>query len=118
MTAIVAAFRQSEYMLISVDQRTVYTDCKNFAYFKTTKILNRRQHRWAEFLQSLNFKAVYREGSLNEKADALLRRRGYPPEGGTNSDPHTFFCPHQYVGQERDILRRQVLQSCQGFWLH
>jgi len=64
----------------------------------TTRILNRRQHRWAEFLQSFNFKVVYRAGRLNEKADALSSRRDYRPKGGSNSDPYTFFCPHQYVG--------------------
>jgi len=117
MTAIVPAFSEWEYMLRSVEQITVYTEHKNLEYFNTTMILNRRQHRWAEFLQSFNFKVVYRKGRLNEKADALSRRRDYRPEGGSNSDPYAFFCPHQYVGQERDILRPQVLQSCQGFQL-
>jgi len=52
MTAIVAAFREWEYMLRSVEEQiTVYTDHKNLEYFNTTKILNRRQYRWAEFLQ-------------------------------------------------------------------
>jgi len=118
MTAIVAAFREWEYMLRSVEEHiTVYTDHKNLVYFNTTKILNRRQHRWAEFLQSFTFKVVYREGRLNQKADALSRHRDYRPKGGSNSDPYTFFRPHQYLGQERDILRPQVLQSCQGFRL-
>ena len=91
MTAIVAAFREWEYMMRSVEEQiTVYTDHKNLKYFNTTKILNRRQHRWAEFLQSFNFKVVYRERRLNEKADALCRRRDYSPEVGSNSDPCTF----------------------------
>ena len=73
-------------MLISVDEMiTVYTDHKNLEYFNTTKTLNRRQHRWAEFLQPFNFKVVYRAGRLKEKADALSRRRNYRPEGGSNS---------------------------------
>jgi len=118
MTGIVAAFREWEYILRSVEeQKTVYTNHENLEYSNTTKILNRRQHRWAEFLQSFNFKVVYREGRLNEKADALSRRTDYRLEGGSNSDPYTFFCPYQYVGQERDILRPQVLQSCQGLRL-
>jgi len=118
MTAIVAAFREWEYMLRSVEEQiTVYTNHKNLEYFNTTKILNRRQHRWAEFLQWFNFKMVYSEGRLNEKADALSRRRDYRPEGGSNSDPDTFFRPHQGVGQERDIMRPQVLQTCQGLQL-
>jgi len=70
MMAIVAAFCEWEYTLSSVEEQiTVYTDYKNLEYFNTTKILNRRQHRWAEFLQSFNFKVVYREGRLNKKAD-------------------------------------------------
>ena len=72
----------------------VYTDYKNMEYFNTIKILNRRQHRWAEFLQTFNFKVVYREGRLNEKADILSRRRDYCPEGGSDSYPFTFFRPH------------------------
>ena len=95
ITAIVAAFREWEYTLRSVEEQiTVYPDHKNLEYFNTTKILNRRQHRWAGFLQSFNFKVVYREGRLNEKADALSRRRDYRPEGGSNSDPYNFFRPH------------------------
>jgi len=105
-------------MLRSVEEQiTIYTNHKNLEYFDTTKILNRRQHRWAEFVQLFNFKVVYHEGSLNGKADTLSRRRDYRPEGESNSDPYTFFCPHQYVDQEWDIFRPQVLQSCQGFRL-
>jgi len=92
MTPIVAAFREWEYMLRSVEEKiTIYTDHKNLEYFNTTKILNRRRHRWAEFLQSFNFRAVYRKGRLNKKADALSRHRNHCPEGGSNSDPYTFF---------------------------
>jgi len=72
MAAIVAAFKEWAYMLMSVDdQILVYTDHKNLEYFNTTKTLNRRQHRWAKFLQPFNLKIIYREGRLNEKADAL-----------------------------------------------
>jgi len=73
------------------DQILVYTNHKNLEYFNITKTLNRRQHRWAEFLQPFNFKVIYREGRLNEKAHALSRRRDYGPEGGSNSEPFTFF---------------------------
>ena len=95
----------------------MYTDHKNLEYFNTTKTLNRKQHRWAEFLQPYNFKVIYREGRLNEKADALSRRRDYRPAGGSNSEPFTFFCPGQYIGEEPVILRPHVLQTYQGFRL-
>jgi len=105
-------------MLMSVDdQILVYTDHKNLEYFKTTKTLNQRQHRWAEFLQPFNFKVIYREGPLNEKADALSRCRDYRREGGSNSEPFTFFRSGQYVHEEPVILRLHVLQTCQGFRL-
>jgi len=92
MATIVAAFKEWADMLMSVDnQILVYTDHKNLEYFNTTKSLNRRQHRWAEFQQPFNFKVIYREGRLNEKADALSRLRDYRPEGGSNYEPETFF---------------------------
>jgi len=77
-------------LMLVDDQILLYTNHNNLEYFNTTKILNRRQHRWAEFLQLFNFKVIYREGQLNEKADALSRRRDYCPVGGSNSRPFTF----------------------------
>jgi len=113
VTARVAAFWQSKYMLRSVEaQLMVYTYHKNLEYFNSTKILHRGQQNWAEFLQSLNFKVVYREGRLNENADTLSKRRDNHPQWGSNSDHPSFFCRHQYVRQEQDILWAQVLQSC------
>ena len=58
---------------------------------------------------------VYREGRLNPKADALSRRRDYCHKGGSNSDQQPFFHLGQWqVQQEKDLLRPQVLQTCQG----
>jgi hypothetical protein len=50
----------------------------------TTKILNRRQARWAQELSSYDFKIIYRKGSSNGKPDALSRRSEYRPEEGGN----------------------------------
>ena len=97
------------------DEITVYTYHRNLEYFNTTKVLNRRDHRSAEFLQQFNFLVVYWEGRLNQKADALSRRRDYCHKGGSNSDQQPFFHLGQWqVQQERDLLRPQVLQTCQG----
>jgi hypothetical protein len=49
----------------------VFTDHKNLEYFITTKQLNRRQARWAEFLSEFNFKIMYRPGKQGEKPDIL-----------------------------------------------
>src|SRR5690606_4863860 len=52
-------------------------------YFMTTKLLNRRQARWSEFLSRFDFKIVYRPGKQGGKPDALTRRSGdLPCEGG------------------------------------
>jgi len=105
MTAILATFREWEYLLRSVEEQiTVYTYHKILEYFNTTKILNRTQYRWAQFLQSFNFKGVYGKGRLNEKADALSRRMDYRPEKVSNFDYYTSFRLNQYFGHERDIL--------------
>jgi len=102
---IVTAFKEWAYMGMSVDdQILLYTDHKNIEYFNTTKTLNCRQHPWAEFLQPFNFKVIHREGRLNEKADALSRRRDYRPEGGSNSEPFTFFA--------LDSILERSLSSC------
>ena len=96
MSAIVAAFKEWHHLFIAVkDEITVYTDHRNLEYFNTTKVLNPRQHRWAEFLQQFNLRVVYREGRLNQKANALSWRRAYRPEGGSNSNQKPFFRPGQ-----------------------
>ncbi|KAG0159950.1 hypothetical protein PDIDSM_7477 [Penicillium digitatum] len=44
---------------------------RNLEYFTTTKLLNRRQARWSEFLSRFNFKITYRPGKQGAKPDAL-----------------------------------------------
>ena len=60
----------------------VYTDHKNLEYFNSTKILNRRQARWAEILSEFDFTIVYRPAKKNGKADALSRRLDHELERG------------------------------------
>jgi hypothetical protein len=43
-------------------------------YFTITKLLNRRQTKWFEFLSRFNFKIIYRLGKQGAKPDALTRR--------------------------------------------
>ena len=97
MLAIVAALKEWEHMLKSCQgEFTVYTDHKNLEYFATTKVLSRRQARWAEFLAEFWFKVVYRPGLLNTKADVLSRRRDYADEEGGEA-PRSLFKPGQWV---------------------
>src|SRR6266705_2778758 len=66
----------------------VLSDHKNLEYFMSTKLLNRRQTRWAEFLLRFDFKIVYRPGKAGGKPDALTRRSGDLPEGGDERLQH------------------------------
>ena len=66
----------------------VLSDHKNLEYFMSTKLLNRRQIRWAEFLSRFNFKIQYRAGNAGSKPDALTRRSGDLPEEGDERLQH------------------------------
>ena len=48
----------------------------------TSKLLNRRQARWAEFLSRFNFRITYRPGKQGGKPDSLTRRSGDRPDEG------------------------------------
>lgn len=84
----------------------VITDHRNLEYFTTTKLLNRRQARWAEFLSRFNFKIVYRPGKLGAKPDALTRRSGDLPKEGDERLEH----------QSRVVLKKENFEpdSLQG----
>ena len=65
----------------------VHTDHKNLRYFTTTKVLNGRQTRWAEFLSEFNFTIHYKKGSENARADALSRRADHHDNTSEASPP-------------------------------
>lgn len=52
----------------------ILTDHKNLEYFRTEKMLNRRQTRWAQRLAGINYSLTYKPGTLNGKANALSWR--------------------------------------------
>ena len=97
MLAIVEAFKQWEHLLKSVQSTvTVWTDHKNLEYFSTTKVLSRRQARWAEHLAEFDFVIIYRPGTKNVKADVLSRRWDHAPEGGGEKPQMSFLKPGQF----------------------
>ena len=84
--AIFEAFRIWRHYLdgsaLPVD---VVTDHKNLEYFATSKVLNRRQARWSEYLCQFNLIIRFRPGKLGTKPDALTRRWDvYAKEGGND----------------------------------
>ncbi|KAH0606065.1 uncharacterized protein H6S33_004522 [Morchella sextelata] len=60
----------------------IISDHKNLEYFISTKQLNRRQARWAEYLSRFNFVIKYRPGKQGGKPDTLTRRSGDLPGEG------------------------------------
>jgi hypothetical protein len=83
LMAIVRAFEEWQPELQSLENPVkVLSDHKNLEYFTTTKLLNRRQARWSQFLSQFNFQIVYRPGKTGGKPDALSRRSGDLPKEG------------------------------------
>ena len=73
--AIVWAFEHWRAELQPVEHPIqVLSDHKNLKYFMSTKLLNRHQARWAEFLSQFNFKIIYCPSKRGGKPDALTRR--------------------------------------------
>ncbi|KNZ48723.1 putative retrovirus polyprotein [Puccinia sorghi] len=71
----------------------VLTDHNALKYFMSSKVLTRRQARWAEFLSEFHFTITYQPGKLAVVLDALSRRdKVYPREGKafTNNNPDNF----------------------------
>jgi hypothetical protein len=77
LMAIMRAFEEWRPELQSIiNPIRVLSDHKNLEYFTTTKLLNRHQARWSQFLSQFNFKIVYCPGTTSGKPDALTRRSG------------------------------------------
>ena len=93
--AIFEAFRiWCHYLDGSAAPVDVVTDHKNLEYFSTTKILNRRQARWAEYLCQFNIIIRFRPGKLGAKPDALTRRWDVYAKEGVND--YAKVNPHNY----------------------
>ncbi|KAH0610200.1 uncharacterized protein H6S33_011727 [Morchella sextelata] len=79
----------------------VLSDHRNLEYFMTTKLLNRRQARWSEFLSRFDFVIQFRPGKQGTKPDALTRRSGDLPKEGDERLTH----------QSQVILKRKNLDT-------
>lgn len=82
LMAIIRAFEEWRPELSGTDEPIeVFSDHRTLQWFMTTKQLNRRQARWAEFLSEFNFVIKYRPGKQGTKPDSLTRRTGDVPAG-------------------------------------
>ena len=76
MVVIVDCFKEWRHFLIGCPHKIqLYTYHKNLEYFNSTKILNRRQARWAEILSEFDFVIIYRPGEKNSKAVLRIIQR-------------------------------------------
>jgi hypothetical protein len=66
----------------------ILSDYRNLEYFITTKMLNRRQACWSEFLSRYYFCIIYRPGKQGEKPNALTRRSEDLPKEGDERLQH------------------------------
>lgn len=72
--AVLSSLQNWRHLLIGTDLPvTIYTDHQNLSYFKTRRLLNRRQARWSEQLSDFNMVLVPRAGTLQVVSDALSR---------------------------------------------
>ena len=60
LLAVVDTFKHwRQYCEGATHQVQVYSDHQNLEYFTTTKVLNRRQARWAQELAGIDFRIYY-----------------------------------------------------------
>ena len=89
LLAVVDVFKHWRcYCKGATHQVQVFSDHQNLEYFTTTKVLNRRQARWAQELAGIDFRIYYRPDTQNGKPDALSRHSKYrPKKGGVENQP-------------------------------
>jgi len=106
LLAVVDAFKHwRRYSEGAAHQIQVFSDHQNLEYFTTTKVLNRRQARWAQELAGIDFRIYYRPGMQNGKPDALSRRPEYRPEkGGIENQPITAVLQEKNLANRRNQL--------------
>jgi hypothetical protein len=92
----------------------VYSDHRALEYFMTTKVLNARQVRWAEYLAPFDFRIQYTPGKSNARADILSRREqdmANLKEAQTDNRNRVFLGPHRLDPRINSELARQYIQD-------
>ena len=90
----------------------VLSDYCNLEYFMSTKLLNRCQARWSEFLSRFNFRITYQLGKLGGKPDALTWRSGDLPKEGDERLLHqsqTVLKPHNFTVSALNISNNELI---------
>ena len=78
LLSIVRALEEWRHYLMGTKHEVeVLTDHNNLLYFRKSQNLNRRQARWAQYLEHFHLILRHRPGKLNTIPDALSRRADY-----------------------------------------
>ena len=102
LLAIVDSFKKwRRYLEGARLQVHVISDHNNLELFATTKILNRRQARWAQELAGYDFRIFFRPGKQNAKADFLSRRPEHRLEKGEDGMQGPILLPRNLRPPER-----------------
>ena len=105
LLAIVDSFeRWSRFLEGANHQVQVITDHQNLELFQTTKVLNRRQARWAQELAGYDFRIFFRPGRQNVKVDYLSRRPEHRQETGGDRKPETILKPENLYDEHTTHL--------------
>ncbi|MBW0573136.1 hypothetical protein O181_112851 [Austropuccinia psidii MF-1] len=93
----------------------VLTDHSSLQYFMSSKVLTRRQARWAEFLSEFHFSITYCPGGLATLPDALSLRENIYPERGEDfisKNPMNF---QQLIKQDESQPSRYFAVKVESF---
>jgi len=108
LLAIVRVFKEwHPHLKGSSHPVQILSDHKNLEYFMSTKLLNRRQARWSEFLSCFDFRIVYRPGKAGGKPNTLTRRSGDLPKEGDErqlTNQQAVLKPHDMTGLALHVL--------------
>ena len=108
MLAVIRALEEWRAELEGLQRKErfeILTDHRALEYFMTTKKLNARQARWAEFLSRFYFLIRYRPGKQNTLADALSR----PEKTDLKMDNH-----RMQILLKPDCLEEKITQEFMG----
>uniref|UniRef100_A0A670IL45 Gypsy retrotransposon integrase-like protein 1 n=1 Tax=Podarcis muralis TaxID=64176 RepID=A0A670IL45_PODMU len=127
LLAIHEAFRRWRHLLIGAQHKVqVCTDHKNLEYWRTARVLNQRQVRWAQEFSKFHFEICYVPGPENVREDALSRKPEYLEGEGAIEERHVipedrWVCGAVMVGQrelveetENDEYAQDKLRGLRG----
>jgi hypothetical protein len=110
MLAMFSSFKEwKRYLEDTEHSILVFSAHKNLEYFTTTKVLNRRQVRYAQELAGYDFKIVYHPRNLNGKPDTLSRQLEYRPEKGDSSE--NGFQPISLILKPEQLVLKIMLEG-------